>query len=182
MINVLKVIGIAILTVIVLILLAALFVKKDFNTECSVEINQPRDTVFDYLVMLKNQEAYSVWYAIDPAMQKSSKGTDGTVGFVVVWDSENPDAGKGEQEIRAIIPGERIDFELRLSRPFRMVSELYFLLEDAGENRTLVRWGYSGRMKYPLNLMLLFYNPEAPVCNDLEKGLANLKAILESKP
>lgn len=35
-------------------------------------------------------------------MKREFRGEDGTVGFVAAWDSENPDAGKGEQEIIGI--------------------------------------------------------------------------------
>jgi hypothetical protein len=34
-------------------------------------------------------------------------------------------------------------------------------------------------MKYPMNLMLLFMNMEKMVGGDLDKGLQNLKSVLE---
>lgn len=47
------------------------------------------------------------------------------------------------------------------------------------DNQTLVRWQFIGNMKYPMNVMLLFMNMEKMIGNDLEKGLQNLKIILE---
>lgn len=76
--------GLLILIVVLLaaVLIIALFVKKDYQLQRSVVINRPIDTVFNYIKYLKNQDHYSVWNKLDPAMAKSYKGTDGAVGFV----------------------------------------------------------------------------------------------------
>ena len=37
---------------------------------------------------------------MDRNVKKSFKGTDGTVGFVAAWDSDNKKVGKGEQEVK----------------------------------------------------------------------------------
>lgn len=91
----------------------ALFIKKDYQVERVIVINQPVNEVFDYLKHLKNQDNFSKWASMDPDMQKTYRGTDVTVGFVSAWASDNPDVGVGEQEIKAITAGQRIDFELR---------------------------------------------------------------------
>jgi hypothetical protein len=46
-------------------------------------------------------------------------------------------------------------------------------------NTTRVSWGISGEMPYPGNLMTLFIDMEKQLGTDLEKGLKNLKRILE---
>ncbi len=53
------------------------------------------------------------------------------------------------------------------------------ITESSSENATKVKWGFSGRMDYPMNLMLLFMNMEEMLGKDLDKGLQNLKAVLE---
>jgi hypothetical protein len=42
-----------------------------------------------------------------------------------------------------------------------------------------VKWGFFGRMNYPMNLMLAFMNMDAMLGKDLASGLNNLKTILE---
>ena len=116
---------------------------------------------------------------MDPAMKKEYRGTDGTVGFISTWDSTNKKVGKGEQEIVTILDGERIDFNLRFIKPFPGEAKAYMSTESIDENKTQVRWGLESGMKYPLNIMLLFMNMDKMMGNDLETGLANLKAILE---
>lgn len=177
--KVLLIIVILLLAVLIIPLIIALFVPKYYSVEKSVTINQPKDQVWDYVILLKNQHNYSVWSKIDPNMKTMFRGTDGTVGFVSAWDSENPDAGKGEQEIKAIIEGARIDYEIGFIKPFESTAQAYMITEMVSEDETLVKLGFSGRMAYPTNLMLLVMDFKGRIGNDLQTGLNNLKQILE---
>ncbi|HNI45643.1 MAG TPA: SRPBCC family protein, partial [Chitinophagales bacterium] len=100
------------------VLLLAFFVKKNYTIARSIIIRQPKSLVFDYIKLLKNQDNYSKWATMDPNMNKTYRGTDGTVGFVSAWESPNRNVGKGEQELTNVIQGERIESELRFFRPF----------------------------------------------------------------
>lgn len=51
--------------------------------------------------------------------------------------------------------------------------------EAIGNQATLVKWGFYGEMKYPMNLMLLFMDMDEMLGPDLEQGLNSLKGILE---
>ena len=169
---------------IVIILIAipmvtALFVQKEYAVERQVNINQPKTFVFNYIKHLKNQENYSTWATMDPEMQRTYKGVDGSVGFVAAWDSHIKEVGKGEQEIMAIQEGERIDFELRFFKPFESTEPAYMLTKAINDSVTTVSWGFSGHMSYPMNLMFLFMNFEKMIGDDLQTGLNNLKAVLE---
>ena len=166
---------------VILVLIIALVVKKEYAIERETVINQPLQKVFDYIKYVKNQDAYSVWNRIDPAMQKTYTGTDGTVGFVYAWDSTNKKAGKGEQEISSIRDGERIDMALHFIRPFEGRSVAYMATTPAVSNQTKVKWGVKGKMNYPMNIMLLFMNMENIMGKDLADGLVNLKGILEKE-
>jgi len=161
-------------------LIMAAFIKKDYTVEQEINIDRPKKEVFDYLRLLKNQDNFSVWATMDPAMKKEYRGTDGTVGFVSAWESDNKKVGKGEQEIKGIIDGERIDYELRFIEPFAGVANASLITESLDENRTRVIWHFDSRMKYPMNFMLLFMNMSKMIGNDLSTGLANLKNVLES--
>jgi Polyketide cyclase / dehydrase and lipid transport len=163
----------------VLLLIIGLFVKKDYSVAREVVVNKPKSIVFDYLKFLKNQNKFSVWASIDPDMKTEYRGTDGTEGFVSAWESENKNVGKGEQEILKIVSGERIDYEIRFIKPFASTSWANIIVASANENQTRVHWEFNGKMKYPTNLTLLFMNMEKMVGNDLDKGLQNLKAIMD---
>lgn len=159
--------------------IAALFVHNSYDVEREVVINQPKDKVFQYVKYLKNQNEFSKWANIDPNMTKTYQGIDGTVGFVSAWESTNEEVGTGEQEIKAIEEGKRIDFELRFIKPFEATEPAYMITESVDNNTTKVKWGFSGHMDYPMNLMFLFMDFEQIIGDDLQTGLDNLKVIQE---
>jgi hypothetical protein len=88
-----KILLIVLLSILGVILISALFVRKDYNVERSISINRPDQSVFDYVKYLKNQNKFSVWAKIDPNMKMDFRGTDATVGFVSSWDSPVKEAG-----------------------------------------------------------------------------------------
>lgn len=171
---------IAIVAIVVIILITALFVKKEYAVEREITINKSKQIVFDYVKYLKNQNNYSKWASMDPNMKKEFVGTDATVGFISAWESNNKNVGKGEQEIKNIQEGERIDYEIRFIKPFAGIANAYMITESIpGKEQTLVKWGFKSKMKYPMNLMLLFMDMNKMIGNDLETGLSNLKGILQ---
>lgn len=112
-------------------------------------------------------------------MKKEFVGEDGTGGCISAWDSNVKDVGKGEQKIIKIADGQRIDYELHFIKPFESTDYAYMAVEPVSDNQTRVKWGFTGKMKYPMNLMMLTMNMEKMLAPDLEKGLNNLKANLE---
>lgn len=167
----LKIIIIALLVVIGTPLIIALFLPKDFNAGSEIVINRPKEEVFNYVKYVENQENYGVWQLSDPSIKKTTKGVDGTVGYVYQWEGEK--TGKGKQTITAIKANERIDSELDFG--FGEPAQAYMVVSDEGSNQTRVVWKISGKSPYPFNFMGLFYDMN----KDFEKGLQNLKEVLE---
>lgn len=177
--KILKLFLFAIVGIILLMLITALFIKKEYHVEQEVNVNKPKQEVFDYIKFLKNQANFSKWEKMDPNMKREFRGNDGTVGFVSAWDSDKKDVGKGEQEIAKITEGERIDFNLHFIKPFDDRATAYMATEALTENETKVKWGIEGKMNYPMNLMLLFMDMNKMIGDDLKIGLNNLKVVLE---
>ncbi len=175
--KIVKKILIGILAIIVLLLAITLFIRKDYAVEREITINKPGQEVFDYIKHLKNQNNFSKWSMMDPAMKKDYKGTDGTVGFIYAWDSE--EAGKGEQEIKKITEGKQLDIEIRFEKPFESKGDVHMITEEVSPTQTKVKWGMKGRSKYPLNFMNLFM--DNILGRDLNTGLTNLKNVLEKQ-
>ena len=159
------------------VLIIALFIKKEYSIQREITISKPNQQVFDYIKHLKNQDQYSKWVMTDPAMKKDFKGTDGTIGFVYAWDSNNKQAGKGQQEIVNIKEGQQLDIEVRFEKPFKSTARTPFITEATSANQTKVTWGMVGKSAYPMNVMNLFM--DKMLGKDLEVSLTNLKTILE---
>lgn len=173
--RILSVLGILLLIPLVI----ALFLSKDYAVEREITINKPKQEVFDYIKSLKNQRYWSTWNLMDPKMKVSDTGTDASVGFVTAWESEM--VGNGEQEIKKITEGERMDTELRFKGMFASVSPAYLITEPVSETQTKVKWGMQGTMSYPLNFMQLFMSMDKMIGAEYEKSLLNLKTILEQQ-
>ncbi len=165
--------------IIALLLVIALFVKKEYLIKREVVINKPTAEVFDYIKHVKNQENYNKWAMMDPNMKRDYKGTDGTVGFVSAWDSENKNVGKGEQEIINISEGKRIDLALRFKKPMESNGEAYMATASTAPDQTKLEWVMQGKSPYPFNFMNLFM--DKMLGNDLQTSLNTLKNVLEKK-
>jgi uncharacterized protein YndB with AHSA1/START domain len=177
--KVIKWILIVLTGIVVLLAITGLFVKKEYHVDRAITIARSRTDVFNYIRYLKNQDHFSKWNMMDPNMTKYYKGTDGTPGFVAGWDSQLKDLGHGEQEIKRIAEGERIDFELRFIEPMASTNQAYFITTAADSSHTNVIWAFDGKMNYPMNLLLLFINMDKVLGGDLQTGLNNLKKELE---
>jgi len=167
-----------ILGIIAALLLAGLVISRDMKATKEIVINKPVGEVFNYIKQLKNQDSYSKWGSMDPNMKKEYRGTDGTVGFVSIWEG-NKKVGAGEQEIKGIVEGKSLSTELRFIKPFKSLAQSSMTTEPAGDNSTRVTWGFESKMNYPLNVMKLFMNMEKAIGNDFSTGLNNLKALME---
>lgn len=174
--NILKVIVLGIVGIIGLVLIAALFVKKEYSIERAITISKPNAEVFNYIKFIKNQDHYNKWVMMDPNMKKSFKGTDGTVGFVYAWDG-NDKAGKGEQEITKIDEGNELDLEIRFIKPFEGIAHAQMTTKPAPEGQTRVTWSMAGESKYPMNITNLFI--DSMLGKDLQASLVDLKNNLE---
>ncbi len=157
----------------------AIFLKKDYAVERSILILKPKAEVFEFLKFLKNQDEYTVWSKIDPKMEKKFTGTDGSVGAISYWKSSNPDVGEGEQEIKSIQDGYRVDVELRFIEPFKSKDKAYYFVDSISDKETKVTWGFNGVMDYPMNLMLPIMNMEKMLSDTFDENLKNLKKVLE---
>ena len=179
-----KKILIAILAFIVLlaavVVVLAFTVSGNYKVEREISINKPKSEVFSYIKMLKNQNDWGPWARKDPNMKVEYRGTDGAPGFVSAWKSDNDQLGEGEQEIKKIVEGERIDTELRFKQPFAATNDSYMLTEATGENQTKVRWGFAGSVPRPFNVMCLFMDMDKMVGDEFQEGLNTLKTKLES--
>ncbi|SEI99476.1 Polyketide cyclase / dehydrase and lipid transport [Dyadobacter sp. SG02] len=175
--KILKKILFVIVGIIVLALVVALFVSKEYSVRREITIDKPSHEVYGYVKFIKNQEHYNKWVMMDPNMKKEYKGTDGTVGFVYAWDSQKDDVGKGEEEIKMLDENRKINLEVRFIKPFEGIAVTEMTTEAISPTQTRVSWGMSGESAYPMNLMNTVM--DGMLGADLQESLQTLKGILE---
>ena len=175
-------IGVGVVLVLLVAVIAVLgaIAPTDLYVEREVVIDQPKDAVFEELKYVKNHDAWSPWFKRDPKMVKKYSGTDGTVGFVSSW-SGNKDVGVGEQEITKIVPGERIDYELRFKEPMEETNTAWLSTEAVGADQTKVKWGLKGKTPFPGNVICMLMDLKGQLTADLDEGLAMLKQNQEKR-
>jgi hypothetical protein len=166
----------AVAGVIALLLVIALFIKKEHYVNREIIINAPSQKVFDYVRLLKNQETFNKHAMADADRQKEFKGTDGTVGYVYSWSGDKS-AGVGEKEIKNIIEGKRIETEIRFTKPMVAVAAMIMETESLSDNQTRVNWSNRSTLNYPLNIMVPMI--EKMIAKDMDGSLVTLKNILE---
>ena len=175
--NVLITILIVLGSLIALLLIIALLTKKEFSLEKEVIINKPKQEVFNYLKLIRNQERYSVWVMKDPNIKMIYTGTDGTVGFTSSWQSNDKNVGIGEQEIKKITEGESMEVEIRFKKPFEATNYALTTISTAENGQTKVTNLFYGKSKFPMNIMNLMM--DKMVGKDMLQNLVNMKYNLE---
>jgi hypothetical protein len=162
--------------IIALLLIIGLFMKREHYVKCEIIINAPRQKVFDYLKLLKNQEEWNKYSKADPNREEEFIGKDGTVGYIYAW-SGNKDAGEGAKEIMNIIEGKRIETEIRFVKPMKTSATIIMETESLLNNQTKVSMSNAGILNYPLNIMIPIF--QKMFAKDMDSSLFNLKNILE---
>lgn len=162
-----------------LLIILGIALPKEMSFEEEIVINKPKHVVFASLISFQNDD-WTVWQKKDPNMKKEFKGTDGTVGSMSSW-AGNAEVGVGEQEIKKIVDGQRVESELRFKEPFANTSVAAFDTESVGENQTKVKWTFSGPNPFPMNIICLLLNMKKQMKADMHQGLENLKKKLESQ-
>lgn len=175
----LKTVVIAVVVLIGGLLIAALFISKDFSYEKTVHIKAPVLQVWNHTNSLENMNAWSPWASIDPDMKQEYKGASGEVGSENCWDSQNENVGAGCQTITKVAAPYTLETHLHFTRPFESHGDAYVKLSESAGG-TEVTWGMKSEMAYPMNLMKLFMSAEDAMSEDFTKGLNKLKSLSEA--
>src|SRR5437868_2882429 len=106
-----------------LLLIAAFFMKRGHHVKREIIIHAPREKVFDYIKLLKNQDEFNQHAMAGPDRKREFRGTDGTVGYIYAW-SGGKESGVGEKEITSIIDGKKIEMEIRFVKPMTVSANI----------------------------------------------------------
>lgn len=176
--QILKYLGLLLLAAILFILIAGLFIAKDYHFERSITINAPREKVWEQVNNFTSRNKWNPWAEYDPGMQHTIEGTDGTVGAVHKWKG-NKEVGSGSETITMIEAPDKINSILRFYEPFESEANAFITLTGEG-NTTRATWGFDSRFPYPMNTMQLFMNMDKMMDKDFSNGLNKLKQNCEA--
>lgn len=150
----------------------------DFAMSRSTTINAPADRVRSHLNDFREWQAWSPWEGLDSNLKRTYSGPETGVGSHYAWDG-NKKAGVGTMEITASTPS-RVEIALEFLAPFKATNVTTFDLAPAGAGATQVTWHMTGRRGMFMSLAgKLFF--DKTIAKDFDKGLAQLKAVSETR-
>lgn len=174
-----KKILIGLLVVVVGILVAGAFQPSDYTVVRQVTISAPAEKIFPYLNNVKMAEMWGPWSEVDPKAQMVHSGPAEGVGATTSWASEGQ-LGTGSATIVDVIPNQRVGVKLEYTKPMTMVQDSEYLISVSGDQST-VSWKVTGQKNYISRVMCLFMDMDKMVGSMFEKGLTNLKTLVEKQ-
>lgn len=167
----------SILFVLGLIFLIPVFLPDSFRVERKIEIAASPDQIFPLLEDFQKWDSWSVWASADPNQKVTYEGVPGKPGHKQIWDG--PINGKGTMTLDSISTNALIQTTLEFTEPQSMTAISGLELEPKGD-KTTVLWYNEGKLDYPVGRYFGLFM-DRMIGPDFEKGLANLKSVVESK-
>jgi len=170
---------IALAVIILLFIVVVASRPSEFRVERSATINAVAPSVFEQVNDLHKWEAWSPWAKLDPNAKSTYAGPAAGTGASFSWDGNNK-VGAGTMTIIESRPAELIRFKLEFFKPFKGTNTAEFTFKPQS-NQTIVTWAMFGANSFMGKVMGLFINCEKMIGSQFEKGLADMKAIVEKK-
>lgn len=174
--RVLKRILIGLVVLVAAFLGAGFLLPRIVTVKRSVAIQAAPEAIFPHVNSLRATQAWSPWMERDPDVALTFSGPDSGVGAVMSWASDNPQVGQGRQEITLSQANDRVETALDFGE--MGLATASFQLQPDGA-ATVLTWGLqtdmgAGPVGRWMGLMM-----DRWVGGDYERGLANLKALVE---
>ncbi|QDV08223.1 Polyketide cyclase / dehydrase and lipid transport [Planctomycetes bacterium Poly30] len=175
-----KIIGVILTLVIAFgFLVPQLFLSKSFAMDRGTVIAAPVEVVHATVADFATWKDWTVWNKeADPTLQYTYTGEPNTVGHSMAWTAEK--LGNGKLTFTSIEPG-RIAYDMEFDGQDPAQGAMVMEPAIGAEGSTAARWEFSGTMEgmpYKRYFGLFMDKMIGP---DFEKGLAGLKALVESK-
>lgn len=172
------VLGTVLLMAIAFLLIAGLFVPKEYHFERSIIIHAPKEEVWKNIHLFSNIEKWDVKRAKDPSLKSRIVGKDGELGATYIW-AGNHEVGNGQLSIASINPLDHVRMDLSIDKPYKTNAKTFFSLSSSSQG-VKVTWGLDSEIPYPVNALAFFFmDPDELLDKDFSSGLLNLKKICE---
>lgn len=173
---VIKILLILVLVVVAILILAA-FQSSTYRVVRSAVLAAPPASVFAHTNDLHSYQIWNPFGKSDTAARYAYEGPSTGVGSVLKW-SGTGQTGEGTMTNVESRPNELVRYRLVFIKPMAGTGEMAFTLQLQG-NQTLVTWSMEGDKVYLAKLMGLFMSMDKMLGGAFERGLAELKTIVE---
>ena len=173
-------IPIALAALVVVLLIVVALQPAGFRISRSTTILGPPASAFAQVNDLHKMEVWNPWTKIDPAMTKRYEGAPEGVGASYSWIG-NSQVGEGRMTITESQPSDLVLIKLEFLKPFTATHTAEFTFRPQGDE-TVVTWSMIGNKNFMTKAIHLFMNMDKMIGDQFEKGLADMKSIVEAAP
>jgi hypothetical protein len=168
-------IGLAVLVALFVVVVA--MQRSDFRVERSATITAPPAEVFAQVNDLHKWDAWSPWAKLDPDAKIGFEGPESGQGAAMNW-AGNDKVGEGKMTIVESRPDDAVKLKVDFVKPFEGTSNSEFGFKPEA-NKTEVTWAMSAHHNFLEKAMCLVMNGKKMIGDDMEKGLAQMKSVVE---
>jgi uncharacterized protein YndB with AHSA1/START domain len=176
----LKTILISLAVIVIVLAVIVALQPSEFRVARSTTISASPATVFAQVNDFHKWEAWNPWGKIDPAMKQAYAGAPAGSGAIYTWSGNN-EVGEGRMTITESRPNDLILVKLEFFKPFSGNSLAEFTFKPEG-NQTVVTWSMTGQNNFMAKAIHLFMNMDKMIGGQFEKGLAEMKSVVEASP
>lgn len=167
------------LAVVVLVFVVIVATRPaDFRVTRSASFAAPPEAVFAQINNFHNWDAWSPWSKLDPNAKFTFEGPEAGVGAAFAWAGNNQ-VGEGRMTITESRTNELIRLKMEFLKPMEAISTTEFTFKPEGD-QTAVTWTMSGKNNFMAKAVSLFMDCDKLIGDQFEKGLANLKSVVEN--
>lgn len=147
-----------------------------YDISRTVEIQCTPEMAYDAVADYRTWTTWSPWLIADPQAKVTTSPNASSVGAKYTWDG--PVVGAGELEHQVLVPGKRVEDELRFQRPFKSVCRTSFQFAPSPTG-TRVTWDMHGSLPWFLFWMVPMM--KTFIAMDYQRGLTMLKDLIETQ-
>jgi hypothetical protein len=149
-----------------------------FAVQRQISINALPADIFPWINNLKNMNQWNPWSTQDTKSVIAYDGPEEGPGAIYTWAGGK--MGQGKFQIVDTKSPAQINCRLLMIKPMAADNVVTFNLTPSSGATTVV-WSMSGKNGFMNKLMHTVMNMDKMVGRDFDKGLANLKSLVEQK-
>lgn len=163
-----------------ILLFVALVIMRpaEFRITRSARIAGSAAAIFDQVNDFHKWNDWSPWHKLDPNMKQTFEGPAAGTGTIYSWHG-NKDVGEGRMTIIDSRPSDLIRIKLEFLKPWTATNDTEFTFKP-DNHETVVTWTMTGRNNFMAKAFTMLMNMDKMIGRDFEKGLAQMKTLVEA--
>lgn len=171
-----KRIGVGLISLLILILVAGLFLPTKYSLQRSIQIQAQPETIHAYVGDLTKWDLWSPWKEADPSTVTTLGDQTSGVGANQSWVAKD---GDGSLIVTMSSPTKGIEYDLFFDKAaWKSRAGMYY--DTVSDNSTNVVWSMEGDMDVPIVGGYFAMMMDSMVGQMFERGLTKLKAQVEN--